>query len=334
MDTFHWFYQFLVCFGFIDQKEANSLEIFTSPDQLPSDLGETAVTIGKFDCLHLGHQALLSDLAEFAAEQMLSPVVLTFDKHPDQLLRPDRAKLPILGRNQKHALLEQFGTSMMLELAFTPELAAASPQQFVQNILVDALQVKLLIVGEGFRFGNQGMGDCNLLRALGEQHGFRVHELKSLEIAGEIVSTTRVRALLDEGNVSLVSSLLGRVHKVVGIVEHGLKIGREIGFPTANIARDAEGYLPLDGVYSGWLIADGISYPAAHSVGINETFQAVPRLVESHVLDETELDLYDKEVTLEFIDFVRPAAKFDGKEALVAQINLDLDVVRKQLGLE
>jgi riboflavin kinase / FMN adenylyltransferase len=178
------------------------------------------------------------------------------------------------------------------------------------------------------------MGDCNLLRALGEQHGFRVHELKSLEIAGEIVSTTRVRALLDEGNVSLVSSLLGRVHKVVGIVEHGLKIGREIGFPTANIARDAEGYLPLDGVYSGWLIADGISYPAAHSVGINETFQAVPRLVESHVLDETELDLYDKEVTLEFIDFVRPAAKFDGKEALVAQINLDLDVVRKQLGLE
>jgi riboflavin kinase/FMN adenylyltransferase len=118
-----------------------------------------------------------------------------------------------------------------------------------------------------------------------------------------------------------------------GKIIQGKQLGRTIGFPTANIARDAEGYLPLDGVYAGWLISEGIRYPAAHSVGINETFQAGPRLVESHVLDETELDLYDKVVSLEFVDFVRPAAKFDGVEALVKQINLDLDVVRNQLGL-
>jgi riboflavin kinase / FMN adenylyltransferase len=155
-----------------------------------------------------------------------------------------------------------------------------------------------------------------------------------LKIDGETVSTTRVRNLLDEGNVSAVAKLLGRVHVAVGIVEHGLKIGRKIGFPTANLSREAEGYLPLDGVYSGWLVSEGIRYPAAHSVGINETFQAVPRLVESHVLDETELDLYDKVVTLEFIDFVRPVEKFDGVDSLVAQINLDLEVVRKQLGMK
>jgi riboflavin kinase/FMN adenylyltransferase len=310
------------------------LKIFSSLDQLPADLGQTAVTIGKFDCVHLGHQALLADTAEFAAEQILAPVVVTFDKHPDQLLRPDRAKLPILGKRQKKALLQQFGASMVLELSFNAELAQLSPEQFVKQILVDALKVRLVLVGQGFRFGNQGSGNCDLLRQLGAEHGFSVRELKPIEIAGEIVSTTKVRALLDEGNVALASQLLGRVHEVVGMVEHGLKIGRKIGFPTANIARDAEGYLPLDGVYSGWLIDDGIRYPAAHSVGINETFQAVPRLVESHVLDETELDLYDKEVTLEFVDFVRPAAKFDGVDALVTQINLDLDVVRKQLGLE
>jgi len=310
------------------------LEIFSSLDQLPSDLLETAVTIGKFDCVHLGHQALLADLAEYAAQQMLAPVVVTFDRHPDQLLRPDRAKLPILGKKQKHNLLEQYGASMMLELSFTQELAALSPEQFVKQILVDGLHVRMLVVGRGFRFGNQGSGDCTLLRELGEKYGFVVRELEPIELADDIVSTTRVRSLLDEGNVSLVADLLGRVHEVVGVVEHGLKIGRKIGFPTANISRDAEGYLPLDGVYSGWLIADGIRYPAAHSVGINETFQAVPRLVESHVLDETELDFYDKVVTLEFVDFVRPAAKFDGVEALVAQINLDLDVVRQQLGLE
>jgi riboflavin kinase/FMN adenylyltransferase len=221
----------------------------------------------------------------------------------------------------------------MLQLEFNQELADLTPEQFVKQILVDGLNAKLVLVGEGFRFGNQGSGNFGSLKILGDQHGFEVIELKRVHVDGEVVSTTLVRELLDLGNVKLVNKMLGRVHEVRGMVEHGLKIGRKIGFPTANIARDAEGYLPLDGVYAGWLISEGKRYPAAHSVGINETFQAVPRLVESHVLDETELDLYDKVVSLEFVDFVRPAAKFDGVEALVKQINLDLDVVRNQLGL-
>jgi riboflavin kinase/FMN adenylyltransferase len=248
-------------------------------------------------------------------------------------LRPERAKLPILGPGQKADLIAGFGVSTMLQLEFNQELADLTPEQFVKQILVDGLNAKLVLVGEGFRFGNQGSGNFESLKTLGDQHGFEVIELKRVLVDGEVVSTTLVRELLDLGNVKLVNKMLGRVHEVSGMVEHGLKIGRKIGFPTANIARDAEGYLPLDGVYAGWLISEGKRYPAAHSVGINETFQAVPRLVESHVLDETELDLYDKVVSLEFVDFVRPAAKFDGVEALVRQINLDLDVVRNQLGL-
>jgi riboflavin kinase/FMN adenylyltransferase len=310
------------------------LRTYTALSEVSKDIGKTAVTIGKFDCLHLGHQSLFSTLIEVAKNESLVPTVVTFDRHPDHLLRPERAKLPIIGKNQKHSLIGSFGAEVLVELEFNQELASKTPEQFVKEILVDTLHAQVVIVGEGFRFGNQGSGDTETLRDLGQKHGFSVQEIKKIEINGDTVSTTRVRNLLDEGNVAAVAKLLGRAHVAVGVVEHGLKIGRKIGFPTANLARDAEGYLPLDGVYSGWLVSEGIRYPAAHSVGINETFQAVPRLVESHVLDETELDLYDKVVTLEFIDFVRPVEKFDGVDSLVTQINLDLEVVRKQLGMK
>ena len=307
---------------------------YSALSDVPSDIGKTAVTIGKFDCLHLGHQSLFANLIESANKDSLVPTVVTFDRHPDHLLRPDRAKRPIIGKTQKHSLIESLGAEVLIELEFNQALASKTPEEFVKEILVDTLHAQVVMVGEGFRFGNQGLGDTQTLRDLGGQFGFSVLEITPVEIDGETVSTTRVRNLLDEGNVSAVAKLLGRVHVAIGVVEHGLKIGRKIGFPTANLSREAEGYLPLDGVYSGWLVSEGIRYPAAHSVGINETFQAVPRLVESHVLDETELDLYDKVVTLEFIDFVRPVAKFDGVESLVAQINLDLEVVRQQLGMK
>jgi riboflavin kinase / FMN adenylyltransferase len=310
------------------------LQTYSVLSEVPSDIGKTAVTIGKFDCLHLGHQSLFSNLIAAAKDKSLVPTVVTFDRHPDHLLRPDRAKLPIIGKTQKHSIIESLGAAILVELEFNQALASKTPEQFVKEILVDTLHAQVVMVGQGFRFGNQGSGDTQSLRELGKQHGFSVLEVKPIEIDGETVSTTRVRSLLDEGNVAAVAKLLGRVHVAVGVVEHGLKIGRKIGFPTANLSREAEGYLPLDGVYSGWLISEGMRYPAAHSVGINETFQAVPRLVESHVLDETELDLYDKVVTLEFIDFVRPVEKFDGVDSLVAQINLDLEVVRQQLGIK
>jgi riboflavin kinase/FMN adenylyltransferase len=305
----------------------------SSVSEIPNDLGPTAVTIGKFDCIHLGHQAVFTEVVDAATNLNLVPTVVTFDRHPDHLLRPERAKLPILGPTQKAELIAGFGVSTMLQLVFNQELADLSPEEFVQQILVDGLDAKRVLVGEGFRFGNQGSGNFKVLEKLSEVHGFEVFEVKPVKVDGEVVSTTLVRELLDAGDVKRVNQMLGRVHEVSGMVEHGLKIGRKIGFPTANIARDAEGYLPLDGVYAGWLVSEGVRFPAAHSVGINETFQAVPRLVESHVLDETELDLYDKVVDLEFVDYVRPAAKFDGVEALVRQINLDLEVVRKQLGL-
>ena len=307
--------------------------LFNALTEVPESFAESAVTIGKFDGVHLGHQKLLQELIESADSVNLTPVVVTFDRHPDALLNPERAKLPIIGLDQKHQLLENAGVAATLSLPFNEELANLTPREFVQQILVQKLNAKLVLVGEGFRFGAGGVGTLATLQELGLEFGFVAKMVAHLTKDGQKVSSTRIRELLDAGDVSGAAKLLGRVHTTVGVVEHGLKIGRTIGFPTANMSRESQGYLPLDGVYAGWLIADGQRYPAAHSVGINETFQAVPRLVESHVLDRKDLDLYDKIVTLEYVDFVRPSLKFAGVDELIVAINNDLDKVRSILGL-
>ena len=305
---------------------------WTSVDQVDPDFPATAVTIGKFDGVHLGHQALLADLVEVSEEHGIASVVLTFDRHPDALLNPKAVKPAITGPIQKQYLLREAGVDAILTLAFDEALAALSPEEFVKQVLVDGLKARWVLVGEDFRFGAEGAGDGETLRELGAKYGFRVTVVPPVVVDGEVVSTTLVRDYLDRGNIAKTTELLGRPHLTTGVVEHGLKIGRTIGFPTANMSRDAEGYLPVDGVYAGWLYADDERYPAALSVGINETFQAVPRLIEAHVIDRTDLDLYDKVVSLEYVEYVRPAAKFDGVESLVAEINRDLDKCRQILG--
>lgn len=309
------------------------MKSISSLSQIPSDFESSAVTIGKFDGLHLGHQKLIGALRAAAKEHELTSVVVTFDRHPDALLNPEHSKLPIIGPQIKHSLIQETGVDILLTLPFDESLANLSPEEFVQQILVSALKAKIVLVGEDFRFGHKGRGDVHMLHDLGQQLGFEVRVISSAEINGQKISTSKIREYLDAGNVKSAAEMLGRVHASVGVIEHGLKIGRSIGFPTANMARDCEGYLPLDGVYAGWLCVDGHRHPAAHSVGINETFQAVPRLVESHVLDRNDIDLYDKVVTLEFIDFIRPAAKFNGVEDLVEEINRDLEKIRKILAI-
>jgi len=308
------------------------MEVWQSSADVPSGL-QSAVTIGKFDAIHLGHQALLAELVDAAENQELAPVALTFSKHPDSVLAPDKVKAPVIGPKQKLSLLEEAGVEATLTIDFDERFAGLSPREFVQHYLVDTLNSKIVLVGERFRFGSMASGDADTLRELGAEFGFQVRVVPSVILDGAQVSTTRVRDLLDAGDVVSASKLLGRLHTTVGMVEHGLKIGRQIGFPTANMSRDAEGYLPLDAVYAGWLYVDGERYPTALSVGINETFQAVPRLVEAHVIDHTGLDLYDKIVTLEYIEFIRRAAKFDGVESLVATIKNDLIQIKQILGV-
>jgi riboflavin kinase/FMN adenylyltransferase len=307
--------------------------LVNSVASFPIDMGSTVVTIGKFDGIHLGHQALLAETITIAEEHALVPVVVTFDRHPGSLLNPLSEPHPLIGPNQKHELLAESGMEAVLTLTFDEALAKLSAKEFVEQILVLGLSAKAVVVGADFKFGANQSGDIDSLRELGAELGFLVKVVESIELGGVRVSTTLIRDLLENGNVKEAAKLLGRLHATRGEVEHGLKIGREIGFPTANISRTAEGVLPKDGVYAGWLYdANGERYPAALSIGINETISEVPRLLEVHVLDRKDLDFYYQIVNVEYVDFIRPALKFAGVEELIASINADLLKIRVILG--
>ena len=300
-------------------------------EQIPSVCQPSAVTIGKFDGIHLGHQALLKATTDAAKTHSMQSIAVTFDRHPDALFNPEHLRLPIIGPHQKAQLIEAAGISALLTLAFNEALACLEPRKFVEDILVSGLNAKYVTVGQDFRFGSGGRGDAALLAQLAAEFGFELEVVAAIEMDGHKISSSRIRQLLDLGDVEQVARLLGRPHQTCGVIEHGLKLGRQLGFPTANMSRDAEGYLPVDGVYAGYLYADGQRFDAALSVGINETIQAVPRLIEAHVLDRSDLDLYGKVVTLEYVSYLRPALKFDGIEPLIAAIKQDCDSIREML---
>jgi riboflavin kinase/FMN adenylyltransferase len=295
-----------------------------------SDVGRV-VTIGKFDGIHLGHQALIRTAVNTAKQLGLVSTVVTFDRNPSAVLAGENARQDIVGPHQKMQLIAELGCSETLELCFDEKLSKESAQTFIQRVLVDALKTKHLVVGHDFKFGHLGAGNVEMLKAAGETSGFDVTVVEPVVESGAPVSSTRIRSLLDTGDVQTAAKLLGRNHTTTGLVEHGLKIGRQLGFPTANLSRDSEGYLPKDAVYAGWLIDGEMRYPAALSVGVNETIQAVPRLVEAHVIDQRDLDLYDKMVTIEYVDFIRDSAKFASVEELIEAINHDLTLIRERL---
>ena len=303
----------------------------TNTGELGNELTATAVAIGKFDGLHLGHQQLIHELVEYSQEAGLVPAVITFDRHPKALLDPANCPRPILGPVQKANLMADSGAELLLTLPFTHELSSLSPREFIEQVIAP-LSAQMIFVGQGFRFGNHGLGTIEDLRNFGPEFGFRVREVANVEVSGRKISSTDLREILDAGKVEVASLLLGRNHQVLGLVEHGRKLGRTLGFPTANISRNAEGYLPGDGVYAGYLYANGIRYPAAHSVGTNDTVGEVPRILESHVIGRDDLDLYDLEVTCEFVAQVRGWAKFASLAELIDQIAVDVEKAREILG--
>ncbi len=297
---------------------------------LPEDFADTAVVIGKFGSIHLGHQQLIHQLIEASEEAGLSALVLTFDRHPNAVLHPDSVPAAVIGENQKKRLLEELGVDALKVIAFDQELSSLTPEQFVERHLLP-LRARIVLVGKGFKFGAGGAGSVDSLRELGLRFGFQTREVENVEANGLKISTTAIRKLLNEGKVEVANLLLGRNHTTEGVVEHGRKLGRKLGYPTANISRDAEGYLPADGVYAGYLIAEGVRYPAAHSVGTNDSIEAVPRLLESHVIGRDDLDLYDKSVICEYVAQVRGWAKFESLDLLKEQIANDVAKAKKLL---
>lgn len=316
--------------------------VFRDPSEVPAGFGPSVVAIGKFDGVHSGHRAVIDRARVDAATGDARVVAVTFDRNPLALLRPELCPPVLIGVNQKLQLLAETGVDATLMLTFDRALADLTPREFVEHVLVGALGVRIVLVGSDFRFGRGGAGDPDVLRTLGGEFGFEVEvveDVRAIE-GGRRVSSTWVRELLDTGDVATAARLLGRPPAVWGEVVHGLKRGRELGYPTANLSPDLEGFIPADGVYAGWLVDEGstdglrpgVRYAAAISVGTNPTFDDVPvRQVEAYVLDETDLDLYGHRVEVQFTHRVRGMVAFTGVEALIAQMGADVENVRSAL---
>ena len=314
------------------------MRFFDGIGQVPADFGPTAVTVGKFDGLHLGHRDVLRQLRERANERGLTSAVVTFDRNPLSILSPENCPDPLVSNAQKRELLAEAGVDATLMLHFDEALAAQSPEHFAIDVLVSALHARLVLCGADFRFGSHGAGDVALLRQLGAEHGFDVAILDDVRAddagASRRASSTWVRELLAAGRVREAALLLGRVPSIRSRVVHGEQRGRELGYPTANLDPELEGYLPLDGVYATWAIVDGRRYGAATSIGNNPTFEGIPQhQVESHLFDQ-RLDLYDTPIELQFVEYIRPMNKFDSVESLVAQMARDEERIRGILAAE
>jgi len=302
---------------------------------VPDGWDRSVVTIGEFDGVHTGHQRIVRRAAGLAAELALPVVVVTFDPHPDEVVRPGSHPPLLSTARRRGALLAGLGVDAVLLLPFTLEFSRLGPDEFVQAVLVDRLHAARVVVGENFRFGHRAAGNVALLGELGEKYDFAAEGVPLLAGAGETISSTGIRARLAAGDVAGAARDLGRPHRVEGIVARGQRRGRSLGFPTANLETLPHTAIPADGVYAGWLASldpAGIEeerWPAAISIGTNPTFDGRERTVEAYALDRDDLDLYGAHVAIDFIARLRGTVRFDSVGELVAQMHRDVDAARE-----
>ena len=286
------------------------------------------VAIGIFDGVHLGHQAIFSRARELSNGHGV--IALTFDPHPTQVFAPDRAPTMLVSLERRVELLKDHGADAVVVIDFDRSFASKSPEEFVTEVLVKQLQISGAVVGENFTYGYKAAGKVSDLIAAGALYGFVAEEVPLLNSGGEPISSTRIREAVTHGDVATASQLLSRPHRLEGIVVHGEKRGREIGYPTANLGYStASNTVPSDGVYAGWLEVDGERWPSAISIGTNPTFAGErSQQIEAYALDETGLDLYDRGAIIDFGWRLRDTLKFDGLEPLLVQMKKDCDQAR------
>ena len=312
------------------------MRVWRAFEDVPADLGRTVVTIGNFDGMHLGHQHVVRRARVVAGEVGVDTVVaVTFDPHPIAVLRPEHAPPTLTTIDERLRLLGEAGVDAVLVIPFSREIAAWSPEEFIDRILVGSLHAKAVVVGANFRFGNRAAGDRQTLREAGAQQGFLLDAVQ-LDGGPQVWSSTYVRTCLAAGDVAGAAEALGRPYVTRGVVIEGDKRGRELGFPTANVPVVPGAAAPADGIYAGWLRrvdgADDAKHPAAISVGTNPTFDGQrDRRVEAYVLDRTDLDLYGIEVEVEFVDRIRGMVRFDGIDDLLVAIADDVERTREIL---
>jgi riboflavin kinase / FMN adenylyltransferase len=297
----------------------------------PSGWGRAVVTIGVFDGVHKGHQQIIGHAVKRAGELGIQSVVVTFDPHPSEVVRPGSHPAVLTEPARKAELIEALGVDVLCVIPFTSDFSRLSAEAFVHDVLVEHLHAALVVVGENFRFGHKAAGDVELLQRLGRTFGFAVEGAPLVADETTVYSSTYIRACVDAGDVAAAARALGRPHRVDGVVVRGDQRGRELGFPTANLLTSTHAAVPADGIYAAWLVRDR-EQPrmAAVSIGTNPTFSGRERRVEAYVLDFTG-DLYGERVALDFVSRLREQRTYAGLEPLIEQITEDVAQVRHRL---
>ena len=301
---------------------------------VPDGWGRSVVTIGVFDGVHRGHQRVVGRAVEVAAQLALPVVVVTFDPHPDEVVRPGSHPPFLCSARRRAELLAGLGADAVCVLPFTQEFLRLGPDEFVRTVLADRLHAARVVVGEDFRFGHRAAGDVALLAQLGEKYDFTAEGVPLLTDDGMTISSTGIRELLAAGDVAAAARDLGRPHRVEGVVVRGQHRGRGLGFPTANLETLPHTAIPADGIYAGWLTSldpaglEQERWPAAISVGTNPTFGGRERTVEAYALDRDDLDLYGVHVAVDFVARLRGMVRFDSVADLIEQMHRDADAAR------
>ncbi|MEU9796478.1 bifunctional riboflavin kinase/FAD synthetase [Streptomyces sparsogenes] len=302
-------------------------------EDIPEDWGRSVVTIGSYDGVHRGHQVIISRTVARARELGVPAVVVTFDPHPSEVVRPG-SHPPLLAPHHRRAeLMAGLGVDAVLILPFTAEFSRLSPGDFVVKVLVDKLHARLVVEGPNFRFGHRAAGNVDFLKELGTTYDYEVEVVdlyqRGAAGGGEPFSSTLVRRLVAAGDVTGATEVLGRPHRVEGVVVRGAQRGRELGFPTANLETLPHTAIPADGVYAGWLTAEGEAMPAAISVGTNPQFDGTERTVEAYAIDRVGLDLYGLHVEVDFLAYLRGQETFSSIEALLERMADDVKRARE-----
>ncbi len=310
--------------------------VVTDLTQSPWPDERAVITIGAYDGVHLGHRAVIDQVRLRAEVLGARSVVVTFDRHPATIVRPESAPKLLTSNEQKMELLEATGIDAVVVVPFDEQQAAEPPESFVERVLVDCLRTRVIVVGEDFHFGRHRDGNVDLLRKMGDELDFDVEPIALVargDGVDEPVSSTAIRRALAGGDVARANAMLGHPYEVCGTVFTGDQRGRLLGFPTANVGVPGGMCLPADGVYAGWYERpSGDVYPCAINLGRRPTFyeHADASLLEAHLLD-ADVDLYGEHAKVRFAHFLRSERKFDGVDALIAQLSNDVDHARKLL---
>src|SRR5207253_2426912 len=305
------------------------MQILRSVPELSPLPGPLFLAIGVFDGVHLGHQAVISTSAEHARAENGTPVVVTFDPHPEKVLRPEKAPHLLTATAHKIALIRTLGVRHLLIIAFDKEFAATEPEDFVQQLVEHSKPLREICVGHEWSFGKNRRGNLKLLNEFGGRFDFGVVGIPPVTVNGELVSSTTIRQALEAGDLTKAAAMLGREYTILGTVVRGDDLGKKIGFPTANLSAHNEQF-PPNGVYFAEAKLDGVAYPGVVNLGYRPTVSSskTERILEIHLLD-FDRDIYGKDLELRFIRYLRPEKKFENVDALVHQIERDVQQARE-----